>query len=94
MHTCPGIPQRFAWLVTLSIWVAPFPARASEPTPESSRASSRAPTRIDFDDRMIQGQTNKAGSVYLYDRKQLSIPALTKIPENFRGQIEGYLDER
>ncbi|MGA9524375.1 MAG: hypothetical protein WBV82_23165 [Myxococcaceae bacterium] len=74
--------------------MAGAPALAADPQPEPARAGSRAPTRIDFDDRTIQGQTNKAGSVYLYDRKQLSIPALTKIPENFRSQIEGYLDER
>ncbi len=76
------------------VGVASAPAWAEEPAPESGRAGARAPTRIDFDDRMIQGQTNKAGSVYLYDRKQLTIPSLTKIPENFRAQIEGYLDER
>ncbi len=94
MHTCPGSPLRLAWLVTLFLCLGGAAAQASDPQPAPDRASSRAPTRIDFDDRMIQGQTNKAGSVYLYDRKQLSIPALTRIPENFRAQIEGYLDER
>ena len=94
MHTCPGSPLRLARLVALLVSVAAVPAGANEPAPDANRAGSRAPTRIDFDDRMIQGQTNKAGSVYLYDRKQLTIPSLTKIPENFRSQIEGYLDER
>src|SRR5262245_23159521 len=33
----------------------------------------RGPTRIDFDDRLIQGQTNKSGAVYLFDRKETGI---------------------
>src|SRR4051812_27940169 len=48
-----------------------------EDTADSSASSqqasgappTRGPTRIDFDDRLIQGQTNKSGAVYLYDRK-------------------------
>src|SRR5688500_3132670 len=29
-------------------------------------ADLRGPTRLDFDDRLIQGQTNKSGAVYLF----------------------------
>ena len=48
---------------------APAPAPKTEPAPPATRG----PTRIDFDDRLIQGQTNAAGSVYLYDRKELEL---------------------
>ena len=49
----------------------------------------RGPTRIDFDDRLIQGQTNKSGSVYLYDRKELKQSSMVKKRESFREEIVG-----
>lgn len=48
---------------------------------------SRGPTRIDFDDRLIQGQTNKSGAVYLYDRKELKQRSMVKVRESFREEI-------
>jgi hypothetical protein len=58
---------------------------------ESSGASasalpSRGPARIDFDDRLIQGQTNKSGAVYLYDRKELKTRSMIKERETFRSE--------
>lgn len=47
----------------------------------------RGPTRIDFDDRLIQGQTNKSGAVYLYDRKELQTKSMVKKRESFRQEI-------
>ncbi len=72
----------------------------SSPAPESAPASAssdssgpavRGPTRIDFDDRLIQGQSNKSGAVYLYDRKELKIRSMIKKRENFRDEIVGSL---
>jgi hypothetical protein len=69
------------------------PAPASADTAESATAStgspppSRGPTRIDFDDRLIQGQTNKSGAVYLYDRKELKTASMIKKRESFRDEI-------
>lgn len=59
------------------------PASASA----SQGAPSRGPTRIDFDDRLIQGQTNKSGAVYLYDRKELKQRSMVKVRESFREEI-------
>ena len=42
---------------------------------------------IDFDDRLIQGQTNKSGAVYLYDRKELQTKSMIKKRESFRQEI-------
>lgn len=61
---------------------------AAEPT---SGPTVRGPTRIDFDDRLIQGQTNKSGAVYLYDRKELKVRSMVKQRENFRDEIIGSL---
>ena len=65
---------------------APGPASDSGGAPQT-----RGPTRIDFDDRLIQGQSNKSGAVYLYDRKELKIRSMIKKRENFREEIVGSL---
>lgn len=59
----------------------------SAPSEAPSGVSSRGPTRIDFDDRLIQGQSNKSGSVYLYDRKELKTRSMVKKRESFRDEI-------
>jgi cytoskeletal protein RodZ len=66
-----------------SIPAAPATASAGGAPPQ------RGPTRIDFDDRLIQGQTNKSGAVYLYDRKELKQRSMIKKRETFREEIVG-----
>jgi hypothetical protein len=58
-------------------------ATEAQPPPPQQQVATRGPTRIDFDDRLIQGQTNAAGSVYLYDRKQLPLSPMVKKRESF-----------
>lgn len=81
---------------------APAPAAAASPAPEAAPAAAdasggggapgvRGPTRIDFDDRLIQGQSNKSGAVYLYDRKELKVRSMIKKRDNFRDEIVGSL---
>jgi hypothetical protein len=71
---------------------APAPMEDAAPVADSGGAPAmRGPTRIDFDDRLIQGQTNKSGAVYLYDRKELKIRSMIKKRENFRDEIVGSL---
>jgi hypothetical protein len=74
--------------------VEPASARVSdpvsgEPAPASASGAppTRGPARIDFDDRLIQGQTNKSGAVYLYDRKELKTRSMIRERENFRSEI-------
>ena len=61
------------------------PAESAQAT--SGPPATRGPTRIDFDDRLIQGQTNKSGAVYLYDRKELKTRSMIKKRESFRDEI-------
>jgi hypothetical protein len=49
----------------------------------------RGPTRIDVDDRLIQGQGNTAGSVYLYDRKELALDPMVKKRSSFLPELMG-----
>lgn len=64
---------------------APSAGPAGAPTDVA--VGPRGPTRIDFDDRLIQGQTNKSGAVYLFDRKELSVRSMVRQRTSFRDQI-------
>jgi hypothetical protein len=66
----------------------PSAAMTDPVTGESTSASppSRGPARIDFDDRLIQGQTNKSGAVYLYDRKELKTRSMIRERDSFRSE--------
>ncbi len=69
----------------------PPQASAQEAAPAGAPPPTRGPTRIDFDDRLIQGQTNKSGAVYLYDRKELKTKSMIKTRDSFRDEIVGSL---
>ncbi len=59
----------------------------AENTETQEQMTTRGPTRLDFDDRLIQGQGNKVGAVYLYDRKNLPLRSMVHQPTNFREEI-------
>ena len=71
---------------------APAPAATANPRaapsagPRNAPPTSgfRGPTRIDFDDRLIQGQTNQSGAVYLFDRKETGISSMVRRRKSFR----------
>lgn len=66
----------------------PAPKPAAAPAAPASdlvpTTQFRGPARIDFDDRLIQGQTNKSGAVYLFDRKETGISSMVKRRKSFR----------
>jgi hypothetical protein len=66
--------------------VDPVTGEAGTTASGSAPPPSRGPSRIDFDDRLIQGQTNKSGAVYLYDRKELKVKSMIKERESFRSE--------
>lgn len=68
-------------------------ATTAEPAPTNAPPPQRGPTRIDFDDRLVQGQTNRSGAVYLYDRKELKTRSMVKKRESFREEIIGAVYE-
>lgn len=63
------------------------PKHAAESAQPAETMQTRGPTRLDFDDRMVQGQGSKVGAVYLYDRKNLPLRSMVRKRENFRDQI-------
>lgn len=62
------------------------PAAASSRQPEAAPAT-RGPQRVDFDDRLLQGQSNRLGAVYLYQRKAPAQPSLLDRRKSFRKEI-------
>ncbi len=46
--------------------------------------SYRGPTRVNFDERIIKGQTAKSGSVYIFDRQETTISSLVSKKRSFR----------
>jgi hypothetical protein len=66
-------------------------APAAEPAPaektEAAPAQARGPQRVDFDDRLLQGQSNRLGAVYLYQRKEPAQPSLLDRHKSFRAEI-------
>jgi hypothetical protein len=66
--------------------VDPVSGESASGPAASASPPSRGPARIDFDDRLIQGQTNKSGAVYLYDRKELKTTSMIKERESFRSE--------
>lgn len=55
--------------------------------PVTAAAQYRAPSRINFDERLIKGQTTKSGSVYIFDRQESEIMSLVKRGRSFRHKI-------
>jgi hypothetical protein len=59
--------------------------------PEALRR--RGTTRIEFDPRMVEGQTKKAGAIYLFQRKDAEIKSLVKRRKDFREEVLKKLDD-
>lgn len=57
--------------------------RSAAPLPDAELVR-RGPTRIDFDDRLIQGQTNQSGAVVLFARKASGLRSMVERRKSFR----------
>jgi hypothetical protein len=62
--------------------------------PDNGMASEvrRGMSRIEFDDRLIQGQTNKANAIYLFERRESALRSLLKKRTDFHEEIDETLD--
>ncbi len=75
-------------------WAAAFAMVMAWVASVASAQSYRGPTRIDFDERLIKGQTSKAGSVYIYDRQEIDIKSLVRRARSFKQKIIRTVFER
>ena len=76
---------------------APAPAKADATAPASAgdgeESARRGPSRIEFDDRLVQGQTNKANAIYLFERRESALRSLLKKRTNFHDEIDEMLED-
>jgi hypothetical protein len=63
----------------------PSAAKAA-PEPDTSGEIKRG-DRIEFDERLIQGQTAKAGALYLFDRKPSDLRSMVHERSSYRTEI-------
>ena len=76
----------------LGVFAVPTAVFAQEaPAPQALKR--RGTTRIEFDPRAVEGQTKKAGAIYLFQRKDAEIKSLVKRRTSFREEILKKLDE-
>ena len=86
-----GKPQEKAPQVSGTVEAPPpmatKPVEAAPVKEVSAATAPRGPTRVDFDDRLIQGQSNKSGAVYLFDRKESALRSMVHRRTSFRDEI-------
>ena len=87
---------------TPSAQTAPLPkpatGKASDAEAASARsgeagATRRGPSRIEFDDRLVQGETNKANAIYLFERRDSALRSLLKKRTNFHAEMDEMLED-
>lgn len=66
------------------------PANADGPVDTGTR---KGPARIEFDDRLVQGQTNKANAIYLFERRESALRSLLKKRTDFHDEIDEMLED-
>lgn len=62
------------------------PAVDSSPAPAANGALRRG-ARVEFDGRLVQGQTAKSGAIYLFARKRSELRSMVKERSNYRREI-------
>jgi len=60
---------------------APVPVASPEPPP------LRQPEHYSFETQWVGGQRPGAQSVYLYDRRELSVRSMVKVRDSFRAEL-------
>ena len=73
---------------------SPTAAAAGEANEQASvqNATRQGPTRIEFDERLLQGQTNKANAIYLFQRRESALRSLVKKRQHFHDEIDEALE--
>ncbi len=54
--------------------------------PALAQEGYRGPTRVNFDERVIKGQTAKSGSVYIFERQEIAVNSLVSKKRSFRAR--------
>ncbi len=75
----------------------PKPPQAREPEAAPAdtapiTTSRGRPSRVEFDERLIRGQTNKADAIYPFERRSSEMRTLVKKRKHFHREINETLD--
>lgn len=65
---------------------------ANDAAPAPGGEARRGMGRIEFDDRLIRGQTNKANAIYLFERRESALRSLLKKRTDFHEEIDETLE--
>jgi hypothetical protein len=75
----------------------PADETAGETAPAAAEAgvaatTRRGPSRVEFDERLLRGQTNKANAIYLFQRRASALRSLVKKRKHFHDEIDEALE--
>ena len=71
-------------ILLASLGVFSLAAQAEE---RKGPATRKRAERIEFDERLIMGQSLKSGAVYLFERKDSEIQSMLKVRKDFRKEL-------
>ncbi len=63
------------------------------PSDGPEAGARKGPARLEFDDRLVQGQTNKANAIYLFERRESALRSLLKKRTDFHDEIDEMLED-
>lgn len=67
---------------------APPPPSGDDAEDHSPIVSTRTgPARVDFDERLVQGQSSKSGAIYIFERKGAELRTMVRRRQSFREEI-------
>lgn len=46
-----------------------------------------SPSRVDFDDRLVKGQRQGVGTIYIFERQKIDLRSMVYKPHSFRERI-------
>jgi len=70
--------------ISTLLFMFPLAGQAEE---QKAAASPKRASRIEFDERLIMGQSLKSGAVYLFERKDSEIQSMLKTRKDFRKEL-------
>lgn len=59
----------------------------TDPSGTQQESGFRRPSRMEFDERLIMGQSLKSGAVYLFERKDSEIQSMLRIRKDYRKEL-------
>jgi hypothetical protein len=86
--------RKKAMILGLLFWLFAFvpfgiadDSGVSEGEPDTSARSLKRARHMEFDERLIMGQSLKSGALYLFERKDSEIQTMLKIRKDYREEL-------